>query len=530
MATGATQLKRPAPVAGGDEDPLAKECLRRVERAKVDRGRHQSRIADCYRFALPWRHKFGAAQVSDQLDEIFDETAMNVVEDFAADMLNTFTPQRNDWVSIQPAVTLDVADTRRIAAELKDYQAILFGEMARSNLYQALQESYLDLATGTMSLTVQDIDFAEPIHCQAIPLTELLIDRGPYGFVDGRWREWRVRKEEIPVLWPRARAPGGQEFRPGDMTECDVIDGCWRDWSDRSREAYRYVVIEGGRVIFRDDYEGAGSCPFITARWSRDPTTAYGVGPLYRSTPAVKTLNHVRFLSLKNYDKIVDPPASYEDDGVLNVEGGIVPGRWYPREVGSKAPEVIESRHQLNVEIFQLDELRSQIRRAHYQDRPEQLGKTPPTATQWADEAAERARRMGTPATNLVQELQYPLVRRFAYLLRKRGALPKVELNGAAVALTPVSPLLRAQEQEKVVRRDKWAELIIARFGPQLGAIVINLIEYAKAQGRDLGVEPELMRDEGQITRAIEQLLPVLQTVTAGRPGEIAPPPVGLVG
>jgi hypothetical protein len=97
----------------------------------------------------------------------------------------------------------------------------------------------------------------------------------------------------------------------------------------------------------------------------------------------------------------------------MNVDGGVRPGDWIPRAVGSEPPEAIESKARFDVAVFERDELRSVIRRAHYQDKPEQLGKTPPSATQWADERAERARRMGTPATNLVLELQIPIYTRF---------------------------------------------------------------------------------------------------------------------
>jgi hypothetical protein len=48
---------------------------------------------------------------------------------------------------------------------------------------------------------------------------------------------------------------------------------------------------------------------------------------------------------------------------------------------GLEAPEAIESKARFDVQAFERDELRSVIRRAHYQDEPEQLGKTPPTAT-----------------------------------------------------------------------------------------------------------------------------------------------------
>lgn len=493
------------------EIDLVAECKRRIARAEMDRNRHASRIADCNKFALPWRHKLGVTTGTVDLDEIFDSTAMTVIEDFAADMLNTFTPMKNDWVEIKPTEQLDIAAMRQLERPLKEYQRVLFGEMARSNLYQALQESYLDLAIGTMALIVTDRGITEPLHCQAIAANELLIDRGPWGFVDGRWRKWRLRAEEVGVLWPNAKPIESQTWKPGDMTEVDVVDGCWRDWNDKANEAYRYVVLANDKIIYQENYKGQGSCPFITARWSRDSTTAWGVGPLYRSTPDVKTINHVKFIELKNHDKHADPVVSYEDDGIINVDNGVEPGKWIPRAAGSEAPEVIEPKTKLERTLFQIDQLTSAIRRAHYQDQPDQLGKTPPSATQWADEAARRARRMGTPATNLVQELQYPIIRRFAYLLAKRGVLPKLELSGQQIAVEPISPLLRAQAQEEVVRNDRLAELIVSRFGPQVGMIVMDVVEYADAQRKALGVDEKLVRKAEDIADAIKKLLPVLQ-------------------
>lgn len=518
-------------VPSDDNDKLAQEMLRRFSRAELDFNRHITRIADCYKFAMPWRHKINVTQPTDQLDDIFDESLMTIVEDFAADMLNTFTPMKNDWVEIKPASTLRDADQAEIKRQLQDYQGVLFAEMARSNLYQALQEAYLDLAIGTMALTIQDIDPAEPLHCQAIPMTELRIDRGPWSGVDGKWRKWSVRGEDISTLWPGARMPdNGTRFESGDMTNFSVIDGSWRVWTDRSKEVHRYAVMANSKIIYQERYEGAGSCPMIVARWSRDSTTALGVGPTYRTSPAFKTLNHIKYLLLKNLDKQVDPVVSYENDGVINVEHGVEPGTWIPREVGSHAPEPVESKNKFDVAWVQADDLMSIIKRAHYQDRPEQTGKTPPSATQWADEAAERARRMGTPATSLVHELQYPIIRRFAYLLTKRGILPPVKLNGKEVALTPISPLLRAQEQEEIVRMDRFAEMLGARLGPQFVPVLIDIIPWAKRLADRYGIDGKLLRDAAKMKTAIEQLMPILQNFSAGHPNPLAPPPVGTLG
>lgn len=522
--------KAPPDKTAAINDPVLKEMNRLVLRAETDRNKHRARIADCYRYTMPWRHQFDMGQVTPDLDIIFDGTTGVVLEDFAADMLNTFTPQKNNWVTAEPVVTLDSGDFNKIKDKLAAYQAVVFSAMGASNVYMALQEAYMDLGIGTMVLMITDIDPIKPYHCEAIPAPEALLTRGPYGYVDGVFRKRKYFRSEIKTLWPDADlTPLGPPPADGNDPEYTVTDGCWRDWSDRTDESYKYCVQADGKKIYFKPYKGAGSCMFIAARWGRDSTTAWGCGPTYRTLPETKTLNHVRYTDLKNYDKHVDPPTSYEDDGVMNVDNGITPGMWIPRAPGSKEPTPIESKSRVDMAVFERDELRSMIRRAHYQDRPEQMGKTPPSATQWADEAAERARRMGTPATTLVHELQYPLFRRFAYLESQRGKLPKVQLEGRDVALAPISPLLRAQEQEAVVRRDKFAELIVARFGPQVGMIVIDIIEYAKAQGKDMGIEDKIIRNASDIDAAIKKFLPVLQNATAGKPGEIAPPGLGAI-
>lgn len=518
-----------APVTPSDADRLLKEMNRLVEIGLQDRAKHESRITDCYALAMPWRHKFNETRANVDLDQVYDETLGTVVEDFSADMLNTFTPRKNNWLKEEPAKTVPPDIRARAKKALDERQEFIFAEMARSNLYQALQEAYMDLGPGTMALVITDPHNPGPVHCECLPAPDLIIVKGPYGYVSGQFRKRERSWEDIEVLWPGADmdqvGPPPQDKSAG----YEVIDGCWRDWSDKGNEAYEYAVQVAGKLVYHKTWKGAGSCPFIVARWARDPTTAWGVGPTYRTLPAAKTLNHYAYLSLKNFDKHVDPVVSYEDDGVMNIDNGVNPGDWVPRAPNSKEPKAIESQARLDYQSFEIDEKRSIIRRAHYQDRPEQLGKTPPTATQWADEAAERARRMGTPATNLVVELQIPIYLRFLWLFEQRGTLPKVEVDGQSVSIEPVSPLLRAQQQEAVVRRDKWLELLTARYGPQMAAVLSEPFRYAQKQAESLGVEPELARDEKTVGDAIKQLLPVLQGSTGGQPGEVAPPALGTI-
>lgn len=519
---------------------LAKMAMKRVDRATLDLNRHKSRISACYRYGLPWRHGFDQTQPVDNLDDIYDDTLMTTLEDFSSEMLNTFTPMKSEWCEAGPVSGLEKEIGRQVTDQVGFTMKTIFAEMARSNVYQALQESYLDLGIGTMAPMIQDIDIAGPIHCEAIPMTELLIDRGPYGYVDGRFRKKRRRADDIKVLWPNASPPNGIDWSVPDV-EFDVIDGLWRDWSHKGDELYQYVVLADGKVIFEQQYRGHGSCPIIVARWSRDSTTAWGVGPTYRSMPSYQSLNHVRFLLLKKLDEITDPAFSFENDGVANFDNGLEPGTAVPRAIGSKAPEVIESKGRFDVTWMQAEDLKSAVQRAHYQDRPDQMGKTPPTATQWADESAERQRRMGTPATNLVIELQYSIIYRFAYLLQKRGVLQPLVINNGPngepvnyppldprfVALTPTSPLLRAQEQEELIRIVRSVETTAQLYGPQIAAITTDIFKVQEMICKILGTEG-VARAQKDAEAAIKLILPALQ---AGGGGAGAPlDPSTLVG
>jgi hypothetical protein len=494
------------------EEKLVKDCVTRLERAERDRSKHRSRIADCYKFALTWRHTFDSNVPGSLSDEVFDSTATTVLEDFSADILNTFTPMKSQWAEIKPALRLDVGDTRRIQDDLLRYNEVLFSEIRRSNFYQAAQECYLDLGIGTMAMSINDVNIAEPIHCQAIPQTELLLDKGMYGRNDGIWRKWpKMRGEEIGIQWPKAKAfeAPDNSLQPGDVTEHDVIDGIYRDWSTPAVEKWKYVVLIGDRAIFEESYQGQGSNGLIVARWSRDSTTAWGVGPTYQVLPSIKVLNYIQERELKALDKAVDPVTSYEDDSVINLALGIEGGVWLPRAVGSKAPEVIESQANFQVSFAKREDLVHEIKRAHYQDRP------------------EHARRMGTPATNLVHEWQYAIINRFAYLLEKRGVLPKVAINGAQVAIEPVSPLLRAQEQEEVVRIQRWLEMIAATYGPQMMPVLTKPNEVSAQLAEKLGVPVNLSNSPEEITAAMQQFAPVIQQITAGNPvAQQAPAPV----
>jgi hypothetical protein len=157
-----------------------------------------------------------------------------------------------------------------------------------------------------MILIVTDIGAEKPIHCESLPITDIYLARGPTAR-SSPFRSRKYLRSEVEVLWPdatgrssaRRRRTSGSGTRHHRRLLARLVRPRQRDLPLRravQRQDHLPEGIQGRRL----------SCPFIVARWSRDNTTAWGVGPTYRVLPAIKTLNH--FLSdLKNYDKHVDP-------------------------------------------------------------------------------------------------------------------------------------------------------------------------------------------------------------------------------
>lgn len=465
----------------------AQELAERFVRAQSDKTRIWGRYEDIYRLTMPQRHLQHQTQPADSLDEIYDATAIQALDDFVSDVLNAFTPPfTNEWIAFEPSrhLQLDAAGERQLRAAIAAYKDRLWQEIEASNLAEAARECYRDLAAGTCALMITSPHPVEPIRCECIPVSDLWLSRGPGGTVGGLFRRFRPQRDHLRVLWPQAAVPPHLDRLPPEA-ELDVTEGMWRLYDRPGTERHRYIVSAGPDVLVDTVYEGEGGCPIIVTRWDGDPTTAWGTGPLYSALPDIKTLNKAVELTLRHAGKVIAPPTSYTDDGVIDISQGIGEDDWLPRAPGSDPPMPLEPKGRFDIGFLLEDRLRDAVKRALYQNRPEQRGLTPPTATQWLDMAQDLARRMGAPAGSLVHNWQFPIIRRFARLAAERDpAFPRVKFDGGVVALRPTSALVMSQEQEQLSRAWDTAAKLSQLAGPQMAGLIIDFQALGAAAER----------------------------------------------
>lgn len=216
-----------------------------------------------------------------------------------------------------------------------------------------------------------------------------------------------------------------------------------------------------------------------------------------------------------------DPPFFYDDDGVLNPEGGIGPGMAIPRLPGSKVD--FAETADLSTAYYEGGLLQDAVRRAGFQNGPDQKGKTPPTAFQWREEQLEEGRRLEQPTGKLYEEGVIAILQRVEYLLTQRGEIDElVEAGRKAIRVRPKNPLAKQQDGEKVQNASNLLNVVRGTFGDQAVAATVDTVKTIENLKRAVDDEIIVLREPAAAEEMMRGVLgqpgmaPGLETAPGG--------------
>ncbi|WP_035692576.1 portal protein [Azospirillum halopraeferens] len=462
--------------AAGDPADAARALLDRFRAARARRSPWEGHWQDCYDYALPNGRSFRERGTAGdrRVDRLFDGTAPDAVEQLAASLLSQLTPPWSHWLGLRPGPELTDAERDRIAPLLDRAAGIVQAHFDRSNFAVEVHQSFLDLATvGTACLLMEEAAPGEPaaFRFTAVPLADAVLEEGPEGRLDITFRADELTLAQIERRFAAADLPEAVRRRGGEepdlrfpVVEAVIPDGTAYRWS---------VVLDSGLAepALLADGRFARS-PFINFRWLKAPGEVYGRSPVMKALPDIKTANKVVELVLKNASVAVTGIWQADDDGVLNPATiRLVPGTIIPKAVGSAGLTPLANPGRFDVSQLVLDDLRARIRHALLADRLAPVADARMTATEVMERAAEMGRLLGATYGRLQTELVTPLVLRAVAILRRRGAIPDITVDGRLVELQHRSPLARAQAQRDAQSTLRWLEAAHA-LGPAALATV----------------------------------------------------------
>lgn len=496
-----------------------------ISKAREARNRFEARYNSYYDLTAPTKKRIGEdssdPRPANDQDDIFDATLEEVSENFAADMLDEFTPSYRPWTKHEPVS--GVASTsaeKKIKEYISGRMDFLYDQIRQSSFEEAVQECYHDMGIGPAGLMIR-YSSSGPIDCEYVPLAELLILPGPRGGVG--WRAWERSplEKDLHVIWPDIDWPKTLEKDPEQLrrsTQRIKIVECWDRDFEGEEEAWHYYLLVKGKIEFYNWQQGPGSCPLQVGRIRVSVPSAYGLGPASKAIPAARTLNRLAYLELKRLGKVVDPPGIFEDpEGIFNPDEGFEPGYLYQGGEGFKFHDMAPQ-NDIREGFFKREELEMAIRRALFQDKPFQRGLTPPSATQWIDESTDREKRKALPRARVHREWVLPIVRRFEWILEMRGELEELQINGQAIKIEPVSPLSRASDTQSAQVSIQALQALASVYQQQL-PMATDMVATAQNIVSKLGDENIKFADSDQVQQMLMQALSSGQGAGTPTPG-----------
>ncbi len=323
-----------------------------------------------------------------------------------------------------------------------------------------------------------------------------------------------MRLADVSVVWPSATLGVSSQKKLQDNPNAmvDIIECTIRDYSQLPDEVNQYFVFmkEDKQLLFTETFEGKGSNPWVVFRWSKAASEVYGRGPIMNSLSAIKTCNLTVELILENAQMAISGMYQMDDDGTINTDNiNLVPGTIIPKAPGTSGLTPVAPAGSFDVSSIVLEDMRTNIKKALYNEMLGNPNRTPMSATEVAERMADLSRQIGSAFGRLQAEFVQPVLARIVHLLVEQGRIQMPVLNGQEVKVVSVSPLARAQMQQDIVTVDRFIELIGARFGPEMVNMLLKSEVVAQYMADKLGVPQTIIRSDEereQMAQAMAQM------------------------
>jgi hypothetical protein len=519
-----------------DNNTDGSAVVARYNRAVERRNAWQGLWRDCYAYSLPQLDGISPAGSpgSSKTVNLFDGTAPDAVDQLAASLLGELTPPWGKWFALSAGSEVSSTTANLAGPALDSATRTIQVNFERSNFAIEMHQCFLDLATiGTACLLFEE---AEPggtsaFKFTAIPMAQVAFEESVDGLLNTTFRRSELDKSTFIQRFPDKSSEIFSD--KGFSQENEKIAIVEAVVQRQGNGGFDYAAVldasmgksKSPLVLKSGEFSQS---PFINFRWLKTPGEIYGRSPVMKALPDIKTANKVVELILKNASIAVTGIWQADDDGVLNpATVRLVPGTIIPKAVGSQGLTPLKAPGSFDVSQLVLEDLRQRIRKSLLVDNLSQVNSPRMSATEVLERSAETTRLLGATYGRLQSELLGPLIDRAIGILSRRGDIPRMDLDGRAIALDWRSPLARAYTRAEARDALHWADALRS-FGPQ-ATRHIDMVAMARWLAKGYDVPLDLIRPVSTMPEAEDghdlrqQLGDVLEEIDPEKSPELVP-------
>ncbi len=419
----------------------AQELLDRLSQYKDDRGNWPNLWQQCADYGMPGNRQYTTKTAPGQEQEdTYQTVAESCIIELASDLYSYMFPTDSKAfiLTVDDEELVENDDVKQWLSKVTD---ILHYYLVQSNFRHTFFEFLKSLVgIGTACFYVGR-GKKQPIIFHSFHMSSVYIDVDDEEEVDTVFREFEYTPKQAVQKFkeenlgdniltafkdPKRMSSEKFPFLHACFPNPDA-DGKNTDSLTMDFVSY-YVNIKDKQIIKQGDFEHSGEPeePYQVVRFDKDALEMYGRSPMMKTLPDVRMLSQLRFIRVKAWDKMCDPPLVLPDDGSI-WPLSTAPGSLLHILPNGEKPFWFEFKGDLGGINDAIDKTTQDIRDGFFLrlfDLP--LDEKPNTATEII-QRVEQSLRKATPITGRLQsEFFNHLIHRSIGVLDRAGKLPEM--------------------------------------------------------------------------------------------------------
>lgn len=484
--------------------------LERHKKAKDRAKKWLSINQDAYDLSMPQREGFTHQEKGQQKGQtLYNDIAQDGVIKFSGRIQSFITPAGQQFAGLAtgPDIALveDPEDLEQLNRDLQDANEAIFDFINQSNFQTQSNEVYQDLAVGTGVMTVDASDGPNMVEFNAVPIHEVYLEEGPKGSIESVFRDHKPPARNVLRMWPDATIP-------------DELAKIIQDEPDTEVEIKAMSIFEPlegvyRQVVYYDKDKltewAERTNPYIVPRWAVKSGEVYGRGPVIIKLNDIRSVNLMRYHSLRAAAFATSPAWTASNDGVINPHtikiepNTVIPVGTNDNRNPSLRP--LEIGGDFNQAAFEQDKLEQSISDALFAEPLPPIDAGVRTATENNLRFQEMLRQSGANLGRLQTEFIEPMLRRVVDILQQAGKIPEFVIDGRQVIVKHTSPLAQAQAQEDLSNMDEMLLRAqnLEQVAPGTIGMTIKTNQLPAWWAKKLGVDLDLINTTKEMDKLV---------------------------